>query len=138
MTKTDRKRFALKRSDAISLHKWPFGTRAQPSQKRSSAALLVAALALPAALPGAAGRAVAFEWAAVGNAGNVADVTGYGAVGYEYRISKHEVTNAQYAEFLNAVAATDTYNLYNSQMGSNGRGGDDYEKHFTQPDRRSA
>ena len=46
----------------------------------------------------------------VGNAGNAADpATGYGAVGYAYRIAKNETTIGQYAEFLNAVAKTDTY-----------------------------
>ena len=60
---------------------------------------------------------VAFDWATVGNPGNPADTevmetdgtTGYGSVPDPYRISRHEVTNAQYCEFLNAVAATDTY-----------------------------
>jgi len=66
---------------------------------------------------------VTFDWATVGNAGNAADTTGYGAVSYEYRISKTEVTNAQYAEFLNAVASTDTYNLYNIRMSRDIRGG---------------
>ena len=37
-------------------------------------------------------------------------------VDYTYKIGKYEVTNAQYAEFLNAVAATDTYGLYNLDM----------------------
>ena len=62
--------------------------------------------------------AVTFDWAVIGNAGNSADNTGYGSVGYEYRIATTEVTNAQYIEFLNAVAATDTYGLYHSGMGS--------------------
>lgn len=66
---------------------------------------------------------VQFEWANVGNPGNAPDTTGFGAVDYAYRISKHEVTNAQYAEFLNAVAARDTHRLYNSNMGSTGYGG---------------
>jgi formylglycine-generating enzyme required for sulfatase activity len=35
----------------------------------------------------------------------------------------YEVTNAQYAEFLNAVAATDPYELYNEQMGALSYGG---------------
>jgi sulfatase modifying factor 1 len=48
----------------------------------------------------------------VGNAGNAADSTGYGSVSYEYNMGKYEVTIAQYVEFLNAVAATDTYNLF--------------------------
>ena len=62
----------------------------------------------------------------VGNAGNNADtrydVSGYGAVDYEYNIGKYEVTAGQYTEFLNAVAATDTYGLYNSSMWSSSYG----------------
>lgn len=52
----------------------------------------------------------------VGNVGNLADSTGYGAVDYFYRIGKFEVTAGQYCAFLNAVAATDTYGLYNTNM----------------------
>ena len=37
---------------------------------------------------------------------------------YTYRIAKYEVTNAQYAEFLNAKAATDPLGLYNPNMAS--------------------
>ena len=59
-------------------------------------------------------------WAKIGNAGNTVDNTAYGSVGYYYRMGKYEITNAQYAEFLNAVAATDTYGLYYSSMGSYG------------------
>jgi len=56
------------------------------------------------------------ETVPVGNPGNAADSTGYGAVAYEYKIGKYEVTNAQYCEFLNAVAKTDTYELYDPRM----------------------
>jgi formylglycine-generating enzyme required for sulfatase activity len=72
-----------------------------------------------------ASASVIIDWVTVGNAGNAADTTGYGAVGYEYQIGKYEVTNAQYAEFLNAKAATDNYSLYNTSMASSGitRGG---------------
>ncbi len=35
---------------------------------------------------------------------------------YEYNIGKFEVTAGQYTEFLNAVAATDIYGLYNTDM----------------------
>jgi formylglycine-generating enzyme required for sulfatase activity len=65
------------------------------------------------------------DWVSVGGAGNGCDVQPqgcFGAVADAYLISKYETTNAQYAEFLNAVAATDTYNLYNTNMGS-GLGG---------------
>jgi formylglycine-generating enzyme required for sulfatase activity len=60
---------------------------------------------------------VSMEFVYVGDAGNPADPRyGVGAVNYGYYIGKYEVTNAQYAEFLNAVAASDPYGLYNSNM----------------------
>lgn len=44
------------------------------------------------------------------NSGNL------GSVPYDFHIGKFEVTVAEYTEFLNAVAATDTYHLYNPNM----------------------
>ena len=35
---------------------------------------------------------------------------------YAYQIAKNETTITQYAEFLNAVAKTDTYGLYSTSM----------------------
>ncbi|MCP5462825.1 MAG: SUMF1/EgtB/PvdO family nonheme iron enzyme [bacterium] len=63
-------------------------------------------------------EAATFDWAIIGNPGNPDDVhgDGYGSVGYQYSIATTEVTAAQYVEFLNAVAATDTYGLYNTGM----------------------
>lgn len=62
---------------------------------------------------------VTIETVTVGDPGNAADTTGYGSVAYEFNIGKYEVTIGQYTSFLNAVAATDTYSLYNPSMGSN-------------------
>jgi formylglycine-generating enzyme required for sulfatase activity len=45
-----------------------------------------------------------------------------GAVPSVFGIGKYETTNAEYTAFLNAVAATDTHALYNTNMGS-GLGG---------------
>ncbi|OHB56727.1 MAG: hypothetical protein A2173_00580 [Planctomycetes bacterium RBG_13_44_8b] len=45
------------------------------------------------------------EFVTVGNAGNIADTTGYGAVGYNYRIDKYEVTNAQWNTFVSLAGA---------------------------------
>lgn len=64
--------------------------------------------------------AVQFDFAHVGNAGNASDPeTGFGAVAYDYAIGKHEVTNAQYTEFLNSADpnGTDDLRLYNPSMG---------------------
>ena len=57
------------------------------------------------------------QFVTVGNPGNVADYTGFGLVGaYTYQMGQYDVTVGQYCQFLNAVAATDTYGLYNSYM----------------------
>lgn len=68
--------------------------------------------------------AVEIQTVPVGNPGNAADMRynldqrpeGFGRVNYTYNIGKYEVTAGQYCEFLNAVAATDTYGLYNPNM----------------------
>jgi formylglycine-generating enzyme required for sulfatase activity len=61
---------------------------------------------------------------AVSSPGNAADsATGFGAVSYTYQISDTEVTNAQYRDFLAAVAQADPNQLYNQSMGSDPRGG---------------
>ncbi len=53
----------------------------------------------------------------VGNPGNNEDKrTGSGSVGYVYSIGKYEVAIQQYADFLNAVASSDPYKLYNTNM----------------------
>jgi sulfatase modifying factor 1 len=77
-------------------------------------AALLGSLAVPA-------RAITYDLVPVGNAGNANDpATGgvYGGVGYDYQIGKYDVTIGQYTDFLNAVAATDTYSLYNEYMAS--------------------
>ncbi len=58
------------------------------------------------------------EFVAVGNEGNPGEWSGRmcGAVSYRYQISKFEVTAGQYTAFLNAVAASDTYGLYDTDM----------------------
>jgi formylglycine-generating enzyme required for sulfatase activity len=69
----------------------------------------------------AASAQTSLQLVTVGNPGNAADpATGslYGAVPYTYKIGTYDVTLGQYTEFLNAVAKTDTYGLYNSGMGS--------------------
>ncbi len=73
-------------------------------------------------------RAVTINWTPVGDQGNANDpadgdlvtigIQHFGAVPYAYNIDKYEVTNSQYGEFLNAVAKTDTYDLYNPKMSS--------------------
>jgi formylglycine-generating enzyme required for sulfatase activity len=59
----------------------------------------------------------------VGDPGNAPDTvvmnngtSGYGSVPYVYQMGKYDVTVAQYCQFLDAVAASDAYGLYNSYM----------------------
>lgn len=80
---------------------------------KPSLRLLVAALAA-CVLPASAQITIPTVY--VGNSGNANDTTGYGGVSYGYNIGTTEVTLSQYATFLNAVAKTDTYNLYNPSM----------------------
>jgi len=74
----------------------------------------------------AAQAAIIIDTVAVGNKGNAADTRyatpGYGAVSDPYNIGKYEVTAAQYTDFLNKVARTDTYGLYNTSMDSSAYG----------------
>jgi formylglycine-generating enzyme required for sulfatase activity len=80
------------------------------------------------ALLAASASAVTIEWVPIGNPGNAGDapvptkcfVPDCGSVAYGYRIARYETTNAQYAEFLNAVDAdgSNTLALYNASMGS--------------------
>ena len=92
--------------------------------RKSLAIFLWAAFAVFAA----DARAVTIAWSPVGNSGNSPDTTvmatdgttGYGSVAYNYNIGTYDVTNSQYAEFLNAKNPTgaDPLGLYNSNMSS--------------------
>jgi formylglycine-generating enzyme required for sulfatase activity len=86
----------------------------------SLAAALAAALGSPRAA-----TAVALDWVGVEGAGNACDAQPqgcFGAVAAAFSIARTEVTNAQYAEFLNAVANDDPNALYNPTMASSGAG----------------
>jgi formylglycine-generating enzyme required for sulfatase activity len=71
--------------------------------KRKNSAVLPLALFIALLGGPLSASAVTIDWVHVGNAGNAADpLTGFGAVGHSYQISKYEVTNRQYVEFLNS------------------------------------
>jgi len=76
-------------------------------------------------IAGAARGNVVIATVPVGNIGNPAVVTNYGTFGsvnYAYSIGKYDVTASQYAAFLNAVAATDTYGCYDPFMAAGSQG----------------
>jgi formylglycine-generating enzyme required for sulfatase activity len=76
---------------------------------------------------------VNIDWVPVGHPGNAPDTvvmttdgtSGYGAVPYSYNIGKYDVTNSQYAEFLNTKDASgaNLLRLWNSDMGEPASGG---------------
>jgi formylglycine-generating enzyme required for sulfatase activity len=86
--------------------------------------LVLAALGVAAPAP-----ALNVAFVVVRDAGNPADVSencngpGCGSVPYDYALGKFEVTNAQYAEFLNATAASDPLGLYSAEMDSDATSG---------------
>jgi sulfatase modifying factor 1 len=87
---------------------------------RAFAILAVLGAGVAAVLPGNANGGVysrgGMLFAPVGDAGNQASDSGYGSVAYAYGIGIYEVTVGQYAELLNAVAASDPFGLYDPNM----------------------
>ena len=93
----------------------------QEQMKRILSSGIFAVLALFAVTALQASQPVTIALSTVGNPGNAADpATGslYGNVSYTFNIGTYDVTVTQYTAFLNAVAQTDTYSLYNTSMGT--------------------
>lgn len=85
--------------------------------------VLLVGACMPLLGAGAASASITIATVPVGNPGNTADTTGFGSVNYAYNIGEYDVTSSQYTAFLNAVAATDTFGLYNIQMVNTSGGG---------------
>ncbi len=101
-------------------------TRVNERLMKISTALVLIFLGLTCDV--SSGAPVTFDWVTVGNPGNAGEdqSTGtFGDVSYIYRIGKHEVTNAQYVEFLNAVdsSGANVLDLYRSDMSTDALGG---------------
>lgn len=96
-------------------------------------ASLIPFCAIGLLLPRPGMAAITIPTVPVGNVGNASDpvdgdsvtagMQNLGSVGYAYNIGKYEVTNAQYAAFLNEKAKSDPLGLYNMNMGSFAIGG---------------
>ncbi|MGA0438743.1 MAG: hypothetical protein ACO3PO_14325 [Limisphaerales bacterium] len=87
----------------------------------SKAALIVFLLFLSSHPPLAQAAIITLDTVTVGDAGNADDSNSLGGVDYSFNMGCFEVSNGQYTEFLNAVAATDTHGLYQSGMHYNYR-----------------
>lgn len=70
---------------------------------------------------------VNIETVRVADPGNAADTLagsgsfGFGSVSYEYNIGKYEITIGQYVSFLNSVAGSDPYGLFDDNMASDAK-----------------
>lgn len=104
---------AVRSQSEIQCHKAP-----SHRSPRAPLSLLAAATLLLALAAAPAQMLVSIDTVAVGDRGNAADATGYGAVDHAYRIGKYEVTISQYTTFLNSavVVASAAYivDLWNS------------------------
>ncbi len=94
------------------------------TQKRLLGFMLRIAAALTIYIMASPAISAPIEWVTVGSPNITKDNTGYGAVGYEFQMAKYETTNAQYVEFLNAVAGKeDVHGLYHAGMTTHLHGG---------------
>lgn len=87
--------------------------------------MTVPVLLLATLLAAAPAAALPPELVLVGAPGNAGDPgnSGRGAVAYEFAIGRYEVTNAEYAAFLSAVAASDPHHLWVPSLGNSALGG---------------
>lgn len=106
---------------------WGSGRGARMSNLRAFASCVAVAIAAMASQ--VAFAQVSFNLVNINGVGNpdnpVSPGGTLGGVNYLYRMADKEVTNAQYAQFLNSVdpTGTNSLNLWNSNMQSNSGGG---------------
>jgi formylglycine-generating enzyme required for sulfatase activity len=96
------------------------------ARTRSSLLCAIIAVALAGSFVASAHAApIALNMVTVGNPGNANDVTGFGAVPYEFRIMAYEWTNAEYVTFLNSVDpdGANPNAIYSPAMDADARGG---------------
>ena len=102
--------------------KWTWGSGR--GARLINARAVVGVLAFVAATLSASAFGVTINYQTIGNAGNAANaVTGRGSVATAFRMQKNEVTNTQYAEFLNSQGKSNTNGIYSSLMGSDSANG---------------
>jgi sulfatase modifying factor 1 len=103
---------------------WGHGRGARLENVRAFARCVIAVTAAIAAATASA--ATIGPMVPVGDPGNVGKAISsgtFGSVAQAFTIGKYEVSNAQYVEFLNAVAATDSLDLFNVSMTDFAQGG---------------
>jgi hypothetical protein len=110
---------------AATQHFCRFNPRPQRTKTMKRSYLVAALFAVLTFIPNLQAALITIDWVTVGDPGNTADTTSYGAVADSFQIMKFEFQNSQYADFLNAVDPTGTNpnSVYNTNMGSDARGG---------------
>lgn len=102
--------------------KWTWGSGR--GARLINARAVVGVLAFVAATLSASAFGVTINYQTIGNAGNAKNsVTNRGSVATEFRMQKNEVTNSQYAEFLNSQGKSNINGIYNSLMGTDSANG---------------
>ncbi len=113
---------------------WGHGRSAQVQNLRAFARCAIAAFtALWASAASAGvvsinyGTSTVMDFVPIGNPGNVGKTVGtsgtFGSVATTFNMGRSEVSNTEYITFLNAVAKSDPYGLYNTNMGTFSTGG---------------
>ncbi len=111
---------------------WHRGAKGKKKEKKMKKARILTVIVCVMAVVNVASadlvQGINIDFVTIGNAGNGGELSGAGAggfgpdrvcgaVNYTYCMGRYEVTNAQYCEFLKAVASSDTYSLYHPNMG---------------------
>lgn len=96
---------------------WGSGRGARLLNLKSFAGAVVLAVASVASSVFA--QSVSIDMRTINNAGNANSAAGMGGVNYIYQLGTTEVTNAQYAAFLNRVGQTNPNNIYNTAQAAN-------------------
>jgi len=101
--------------------RWTWGSGRGARMLNTRAFAGAVAFAIASVATSVFGQSIAMR--TINNVGNANSAAGMGGVPYVYQIGTNEVTNTQYAAFLNAVGRTNPNSIYNTNMGSNALGG---------------
>jgi formylglycine-generating enzyme required for sulfatase activity len=103
--------------------RWTWGSGRGARMLNTRAFAGAVAFAIASVATSVFGQGLPIAMRTINNVGNANSAAGMGGVPYLYQIGTNEVTNTQYAAFLNAVGRTNPNGIYNTNMGSNALGG---------------
>ena len=104
--------------------RWSWGSGRSARMLNTRAFAGAVAFAIASVATSVFGQAVTINTRTINNVGNAGNSTnGLGAVPYVFQLGRFEVTNSQYAAFLNAVGRSNTNAIYSSSMNTDVNGG---------------